>query len=104
MNLVLDIAWTHVRSRMRQPACAVAPPVQTKGILRHASRDVSVSITGIDPQREPKVSQLATQMRQGTLTSLYRTSNAMILGDRLAEKIGARVGSNITLQTSAGAK
>jgi lipoprotein-releasing system permease protein len=83
---------------------AVAPSVQTKGILRYASRDVSVSITGIDPQREPKVSQLATQMRQGTLTSLHRTSNAMILGDRLAEKIGARVGSNITVQTSAGAK
>jgi lipoprotein-releasing system permease protein len=83
---------------------AIAPSVQTKGILRYASRDVSVSITGIDPVREPKVSQLATQMRQGTLTSLYRTSNAMILGDRLAEKIGARAGSNITVQTSAGAK
>jgi lipoprotein-releasing system permease protein len=63
-----------------------------------------VTITGIDPLREPKVSQLATQMRQGALTSLYRTSNAMILGDRLADKIGARVGSNITVQTSAGAR
>lgn len=83
---------------------AVAPSVQTKAILRYASRDVPVSITAIDPQREPKVSQLATQMRQGTLASLYRTSNAMILGDRLAEKIGARVGSNITMQTSAGAR
>jgi lipoprotein-releasing system permease protein len=81
---------------------AVAPSVQTKGILRYASRDVPVSITGVDPEREPKVSQLATQMRQGRLISLYRTSNAMILGDRLAEKLGARVGSNITLQTSAG--
>ena len=45
---------------------AVAPSVQTKGILRYAGRDVPVSITGIDPQREPKVSQLATQMRQGS--------------------------------------
>jgi lipoprotein-releasing system permease protein len=83
---------------------AVAPSVQTKAILRYASRDVPVSVTGIDPQREPKVSQLATQMRQGSLASLYRTSNALILGDRLAEKIGARVGSNITMQTSAGAR
>jgi lipoprotein-releasing system permease protein len=81
---------------------AIAPSVQTRGILRYASRDVSVNITGIDPQREPRVSQLATQIRQGSLTSLYRTNNAMILGDRLAEKIGARVGSNITVQTSAG--
>ncbi len=29
-------------------------------------------------------------MRQGTLASLYRATNAIILGDRLAEKIGAR--------------
>jgi lipoprotein-releasing system permease protein len=83
---------------------AAAPSVQTKGILRYASRDVPVTITAIEPQREPKVSQLATQMRQGTLASLYRTSNALILGDRLAEKIGARVGSNLTIQTSAGAR
>jgi lipoprotein-releasing system permease protein len=83
---------------------AAAPSVETKGILRYASRDVPVTITAIDPQREPKVSQLATQMRQGTLASLYRTSNALILGDRLAEKIGARVGSNLTIQTPTGSR
>ena len=81
---------------------AVAPSVETKGILRYASRDVPVTITAIDPQREPKVSQLATQMRHGTLASLYHTSNALILGDRLAEKIGARIGSNLTVQPSTG--
>ena len=59
---------------------------------------------GIDPQREPEVSQLATQMRGGTLTSLYRATNAIILGDRLAEKIGARIGANMTVQTSDGAR
>jgi lipoprotein-releasing system permease protein len=83
---------------------AVTPSVQTKGILRYAGRDVAASITGIDPHREPKVSALARQMRQGTLPSLYRATNAIILGDRLAEKIGAKVGANITVQTSDGAR
>ena len=46
---------------------------------------------------------LSTHMRQGTLASLYRATNAIILGSRLAEKIGARVGSNITVQTTDGA-
>ena len=36
--------------------------------------------------------------------SLYRATNAIILGDRLAEKIGARIGANITVQTSEGAR
>ena len=42
-------------------------------------------------------------MRQGTLASLYRASNAILLGDRLARKIGARVNSNITLASAEGA-
>jgi lipoprotein-releasing system permease protein len=82
---------------------AVAPSTKTQAILRYAARDVAVSVVGIDPHREPKVSMLATQMRAGTLASLYRASNAIILGDRLAEKIGARIGSNITVQASNGA-
>jgi lipoprotein-releasing system permease protein len=65
---------------------------------------VAASITGIDPNRETKVSALPAQMRKGTLASLFRASNAIILGDRLAEKIGARVGSNITVQASNGAR
>ncbi|MBZ0146763.1 MAG: ABC transporter permease [Pseudorhodoplanes sp.] len=81
---------------------AVAPSVKVQGIIRYASRDVGTSILGIDPHREPKVSQLVKQMRQGTITGLYRATNAIIVGDRLAEKIGARIGSNITVQTSEG--
>jgi len=42
-------------------------------------------------------------MKQGTLKSLYRSSNAILLGDRLANKIGARVNSNITLASAEGA-
>jgi lipoprotein-releasing system permease protein len=83
---------------------AVAPSTKTQGILRYAARDVAVSIIGIDPSREPRVSALAGQMKKGTLASLFRASNAIILGDRLAEKIGARVGSNITVQASNGAR
>lgn len=83
---------------------AVAPSVKVQAILRYASRDVGASIIGIEPRREPKVSDLSTQLREGTLPALYRATNAMILGDRLAEKIGARVGSNITVQTSEGVR
>ncbi len=81
---------------------AVAPSVKSQVILRYAGRDVGASVLGIDPHREPKVSALPKHMRQGSIASLFRASNAIILGDRLAEKIGARVGSNISVQTSEG--
>jgi lipoprotein-releasing system permease protein len=83
---------------------AIAPSVQTKAILRYAGRDVSASVVGIDPHREGRVSQLSTQMRQGTLASLYRATNAVIIGDRLAEKMGARIGANISVIASEGAQ
>jgi lipoprotein-releasing system permease protein len=83
---------------------AVAPSVKTQVILRYAGRDVGASVIGIDPQREAKVSALPGQMRQGTLNSLHSATNALILGDRLAEKIGARLGANLTVQTSEGAR
>ena len=82
---------------------AVAPATKTQALIGYAGRDVGASVQGIDPHREPKVSMLSTHMRQGTLASLYRATNAIILGSRLAEKIGARVGSNITVQTTDGA-
>ena len=83
---------------------AVAPSVKTQALIRYAGRDVGASILGIDPLREPKVSALAKQMRVGTLASLYRATNAIILGDRLAEKIGARLGANLSVQATEGVR
>jgi lipoprotein-releasing system permease protein len=82
---------------------ALTPSVQSKAVLRFAGRNLTISVVGIDPRTEPGVSNLATHMRQGTLASLYRASNAILLGDRLARKIGARVNSNITLASAEGA-
>jgi lipoprotein-releasing system permease protein len=82
----------------------VSASVKVQGIIRYANHDVAATITGIDPRREALVSELPKQMRGATLNALYRTTNAIILGDRLPEKIGARIGANITVQTSQGAR
>ncbi len=82
----------------------VAPSVKVQAIIRYANHDIATSVTGIDPRRESKVSELPKQMRGATLTALYRATNAIIIGDRLSQKIGARIGANITLQTSQGAR
>jgi lipoprotein-releasing system permease protein len=81
---------------------ALTPSVQTKAVLRFAGRNQAISVVGIDPRTEGDVSNLAAHMRQGTMASLYRSSNAILLGDRLAEKIGARVNSTLTLASAEG--
>ena len=83
---------------------AVGPSVKVPAIIRYSNHDIATSVIGIDPRREAKVSDLPKQMRGATLNALYRATNAIVIGDRLSEKIGARIGANITLQTSEGAR
>lgn len=82
----------------------IGPSVKVQAIIRYANHDIATNVIGIDPRREAKVSDLPKQMRQATLVALYRATNAIIIGDRLSDKIGARIGANITLQTSQGAR
>lgn len=81
---------------------AVAPSVETRAIIRYAGRDTAASVIGVDPRRETLVSKLPTQIRSGTLEGLSKASNAIILGDKLAAKIGARVGNTIVLVSAPG--
>lgn len=81
---------------------AIAPSVQSRAVIRYAGRDTAATITGVDPKRERAVSKLATQIRGGSLDSLYKSSNAIILGDKLAAKIGARIGNTIALTSGRG--
>ncbi|MFM1813526.1 MAG: hypothetical protein RLZ98_221 [Pseudomonadota bacterium] len=81
---------------------AAAPSVQSKAVIRYAGRDTAASVIGVDPRREPRVSKLPEQIRQGRLDDLYKASNAIIIGDKLADKIGARVGNNIVLASGTG--
>ena len=84
---------------------AIAPSVKVQAIIRYASRDV-----GDQRDRHRSASRAQgvgaghADARRARSTSLYRATNAIILGDRLAEKIGARIGANITVQTSEGAR
>ncbi len=81
---------------------AVAPSVQAKAVIRFAGRDTAASVTGIDPKREPDVSKLATQIRDGSLDALYKSSNAIILGSGLAKKAGARIGNSVVVTAGTG--
>jgi lipoprotein-releasing system permease protein len=82
----------------------LTPSVKSNGLLRYAGRDEAVSIIGIEPEREVQVSRIAEHMRAGSLDALYTASNALILGDRLAEKIGARIGATMTVVAPSGVR
>jgi lipoprotein-releasing system permease protein len=76
---------------------AVSPSEQTTALIHYTGGHVGITLTGIDPRKEVKVSKLASQMQQGQLNDLFRASNAIIIGEALAQKIGAQIRSTVTI-------
>jgi len=74
----------------------VAPSVRTTAIIDHGGR-VGITLIGIDPRQEAKVSKLPTQMREGQLNDLLRAPNAIIIGQALAEKLAVKTGDTVNL-------
>ena len=75
----------------------VAPSVKTTAIIDHGGGRIGITLVGIDPRQEVKVSKLVSQMREGQITDLNRAPNAVIIGQALAEKLAVKTGNTVTL-------
>src|SRR5215475_4121921 len=74
----------------------VAPSVRTTAIVDHGGR-IGVTLIGIDPRQEMRVSKLASQMREGQVGDLQRAPNAIIIGQALAEKLAVKTGDTVNM-------
>ncbi len=81
---------------------AAAPVLQGQALLRYGSRDVSASLTGIDPLRHSRVSNIEKDMIAGRLEDLRSTANGIIIGEALAFKLGVQLGDTISAISPAG--
>ena len=88
-------------------AAAPALPGEALAVTRQAQ--AFVRIKGIDPDLEAKATELATSLTHGRLSDLAaplaperRAVGGVVIGDRLAQKLGAFVGDEISVLTTAG--
>jgi len=81
---------------------AAAPVLSGQALLRYGSRDVSASVTGIDPARHSRVSNIEKDMVAGSLGDLRSTANGIVIGEGLAFKLGVSLGDTITAVSPAG--
>jgi lipoprotein-releasing system permease protein len=91
--------WGAVRDGLRRfPGVSDAVPVvEFEGVLSRGTDLAGAIVTGTDPALEAADSPLRLGMREGALEDLRPGSRAVILGDALAARIGARVGDPVTL-------
>lgn len=74
-----------------------APFVESQGMLTHAGEVRGVLIRGVAPAREPRVSEIGQYLVEGELESLAPGGFNVLLGRDLALRLGATVGTPVTL-------
>jgi len=75
---------------------AAAPVLQGQALLRYGSRDVSAVVTGIEPARHARISNIEKDMVAGRLEDLRATANGIIIGEALAWRLGIGMGDTLT--------
>ena len=75
---------------------AVAPVLEAQGMLSSRGRVSGISLLGVEPEQEQKVSIFAQHMIAGDVGQLRPGSNGIILGAITARKLGLTVGQRLT--------
>ncbi len=75
----------------------VAPIVEGNGLAVANGNLAGIAFTGIDPQVEPTVSIVQNYFVEGSLESLRSRGYKVVLGERLARKLGLSLGDKLTL-------
>jgi len=77
------------------PGVAAAPILTGSALLRYGARDVTVTVTGIDPPRYRRVANLEKDLIRGSLEDLRSAANGLIIGDALAQRLGVELGDTV---------
>lgn len=91
--------WQMVAQQIKlYPSIEGTAPFITGQIMINADRRVSgTMLTGVLPEHESKVSDIAHKMKQGQLSDLIAGQYGIILGKELADYLGVLVGDKITV-------
>ena len=91
--------WQSLLQRLeKQPhVLGAAPFIQGQAMLTYGQAVQGAFLQGIDPQLEPKVSQVQHKMLEGRLDQLKAGEFGVILGNELQRSLGVQVGDKITV-------
>lgn len=91
--------WAQLQKRLENHSRihAAAPFVQLEGLVSNRGKAEPVAIFGIDPEQELRVSRLHEFIGEQTLAQLSGQQKNLILGQSIADKIGAAQGQKILM-------
>jgi lipoprotein-releasing system permease protein len=76
---------------------AAAPLVSGSAIVAYGGKELPVQLRGIDPARQDRVTPISQFVKQGSYRTFVGSTDGVLLGVGVAERIGARAGDLVTL-------
>lgn len=94
--------WPYLQKKIeKQPkVIATAPFINAQGLLTHLGISSPLMITGILPEQENGVSEMATHLSSGSFSSLTPKSFNIVIGEALAANLGLGMGDKVILLTT----
>ncbi len=85
---------------------AAAPALYEQVLIANQQRAEGVVLKGIEPEREIRVGDVLRKLKSGSLAGLTKTftnADPIIIGDQLADQLGASVGTELMVVSPQGA-
>ncbi|MEX2454058.1 MAG: ABC transporter permease, partial [Rhodospirillaceae bacterium] len=76
--------------------------LRVQGVVRYSGNEVGATIAGIEPGTERAVSPIVRDFRQGSFDALVAGGNNIVMGARMAERLGAGFGDTVRTVSSSG--
>ncbi|ABD70941.1 Lipoprotein releasing system, transmembrane protein, LolC/E family [Rhodoferax ferrireducens T118] len=97
-----DAALTLSQVRAHPQVVGAAPFIATQALLARGEDMKGTMVRGIDPAREPEVTDLAIDLKNTGLSRLIPGEFGVVLGGELARSLGVRQGDKVTLVAPSG--
>ena len=83
---------------------AVAPVVEESAIATYGTKTINVVVTGVDPERQVKVTTIGEKLVSGDFSRLRSVADGIILGRGVADVLGAELDDTIVLSSPTGGR
>ena len=97
-----DVALTLGEARANPQVIGAAPFIGAQALLGRGDDIKGALVRGIDPAREPEVTDLGAALQYTALARLVPGQFGIVLGAELARSMGVRMGDSVTLIAPSG--
>ena len=101
-NALPDLDRTLSEAGQNPQVIGAAPFVSAQGLLARGEDMKATLVRGIDPAREPEVTDVGLGLKSAGLSRLVPGGFGIVLGVELARALGVRQGDKVTLITPSG--